>query len=103
MPLARRRADMGSASAMLAHHQHGQAVHVEGERGRGVALGDLLGHQAVGLEARAQATVALRNAEGEQPCRAQVVVVVERKRRLAVVPLRARREALDGERRGPGR
>ncbi len=33
----------------VAHHQHGQAVHIIGQRGRGVALGDLLGDETIGL------------------------------------------------------
>ena len=38
----------------LAHLEHGRRVHVVAERGRGVALRDLLGDEAVGLEACAR-------------------------------------------------
>src|SRR4030095_1084465 len=78
----------------LAHHQHRQTVHVKGEGRGGIALRDVLRDQAIRLESRAQAPVLLRYTEGEQPCRTQVIVVSERKRSLAVVLGRARREVV---------
>jgi hypothetical protein len=63
----------------LAHHQHGQAVNVKGESRGGIALCNVLRHQTVRLESRPQAPVLLRDTEGEQPCRTQVVVVSEGK------------------------
>ena len=65
----------------LAHHQHGQAVHVKGEGRGGIALRDVLRDQAIRLESRAQAPVLLRHTESEQPCRVQVIVVSERETR----------------------
>ena len=48
------------------HHHHGEAVHIKGKRGRGVAPGDLFRHQAVGLEVCAEATVFFGDAEGKE-------------------------------------
>jgi hypothetical protein len=81
----------------LAHQQHGQAVHVEGERGRGVALRQLLRDQAVGLQVGAEAAAGLGHAEPQEAGLAQVVVVLDGEARLAVERRGARREALEGE------
>ena len=69
-------------------------MHVEGERCRGGALGELLRDQAVGLVVRAEPSEPGRDAESEKPRLAEVGVVVEGERRLAIVPLRPRGEAL---------
>ena len=80
-----------------AHHQHGQAVHVEGERRRGIALRQLLGDQAVGFIVGPEPAIAFRHAQAEQPLAAQVGIVVERKGRVAVVAVGTRRKTLAGE------
>src|ERR1051326_4440987 len=72
-------------------------MHVERERRGGVARRELDGDAAVGLEAGAQAAVALRDAEPEKARGAQVRVVVERERGLAIVRRGARREAFARE------
>ena len=84
------------------HHQHGEAVHVEGERGGGVALRQLLRHQAVGLVVGPEPAVAFGHAQAEEPLGAEIGIVVERKGRLAVVALGARGEALAGQTAGKG-
>ena len=80
-----------------AHHQHGQAVHVERKRGRGIALRQLLGDEAVGLVRVAEPAETLGHAEPDQSRRPQIRVVVEGKGGLPVVPLGARREPLARE------
>ena len=67
------------------HHHHGEAVHVEGERGRGIALRELLRDETVGLVVRSQPAVAGGDAETEEAGRAEVGVVVEGEGRLAIV------------------
>jgi hypothetical protein len=76
-----------------AHHEHGEAVHVEGERGRRAALRDLFGDEAVGLVVRAEPPEPDRDAEAEEPRRPQVGVIVEGERGLAIVALRTWGEA----------
>jgi hypothetical protein len=80
-----------------AHHQHGETVHVEGERGRGISLRELLGDQAVRLIVGAKAAMPGRDAQAEEPGGPQVGVVVEGEGRLTIVALRARCETLAGE------
>ena len=80
-----------------AHHEHGETVHVEGERGRRAALRELLRDEAVGLVVRAEPAEPDRDAEAKEPGRAQVGVVVEGERGLAIVALRPWSEALPRE------
>src|SRR5207248_2662601 len=80
-----------------AHHQHGEAMHVEGECRRGVALRQLLRHQAVGFVIGPEPTVAFGHAQAEEPLGPEIGVVVEGKRRVAVVAVGARGEALAGQ------
>jgi hypothetical protein len=79
----------------LAHHHHGETVHVEGQRGRGVALRQLLGDQTIRLVARPQPAIPLRDTEAEKPLRAQIRIVVERKRSLAIMRRGPRRKPLE--------
>ena len=83
-----------------AHHQHGEAVHVEGERRRCIALRKLLGHEAVGLVVRPEPAVAFGHAQAEKALGAEIGIVVERKGRLAVVAVGARGKALAGQTAG---
>jgi hypothetical protein len=75
-------------------------VHVEGERGGGVALGDLLRDQAIALVVGPEPAVTLGDAQAEEPRFPEIGIVVERKGGLAVVSLRAGGEALPGEAAG---
>src|SRR5207245_11459267 len=50
-----------------AHHQHREAVHVEGERCGGIAVRKLLCHEAVGLVLSPEPAVACGNAEADEP------------------------------------
>jgi hypothetical protein len=65
--------------------------------GRGVALRDLLGDEAVGLVRGAEPAEALGHAEAEQSRRVQVRVVVEGKGSVPVVPVGSGREPLPGQ------
>ena len=85
-----------------AHHQHDEAVHVEGESRRGIALRQLLRNQAVGLVIGPEPAIAFGHAQAEEPLAAEIGIVVERKRRIAVVALGARGEALPGQAAGQG-
>ena len=85
-----------------AHHQHREAVHVEGERRRGIALRKLLRHQAVGFVVGPEPAVAFGHAQAEEPLGAQIGIVVEGKGRIAVVAVGARGEALAGQTAGKG-
>ena len=69
------------------------AVHVVGQRGRRAEARELGRDVHVVLEARAHAAVALGDAEPEHACIAQLGVVLERERGLAVVARRALGEA----------
>ena len=83
-----------------AHHQHGEAVHVEGERRRGIALRKLLRHQAVGFVVGPEPAVAFGHAQAEEPLAAEIGIVVEGKGRVAVVAVGARGKALAGQTAG---
>ena len=60
-----------------AHHQHGQTMHVEGESRGGVASGQLLGDQTVGLEVRAEPAVLLRDAQRQESRPPPVMLLLE--------------------------
>jgi hypothetical protein len=85
-----------------AHHQHGEAVHVEGERRGGIALRKLLRHEAVGFVVRPEPAVALGHAQAEEPLGAEIGIVVEGKGCGAVVAVGARDETLAGQTAGKG-
>ena len=72
-----------------ARPEHRLAVHVVRQRGHRAEARQLGRDVHVVLEARAHAAVALRDAEPEQACLAQLRVVLEREGRLAVVARRA--------------
>ena len=82
----------------LARPQHAAGVHVEGERGGAAPAAQLGGHERVGRVVGAEAAVALRDGEGEQAGLAEVGVVLEGERRLAIVAMGARGEAVAAQR-----
>ena len=69
----------------LTGEQHRDAVHVEGQRGRGCVTTELVAHPAVVGEARPETTPRRRDAQREEPGLAEVGEVVVREARLAVV------------------
>jgi hypothetical protein len=85
-----------------AHHQHREAMHVEGERRGGIALRNLLRHEAVGFELGPEPTVAFRHAQAEEPLGPEIGIVVEGKGCIAIVAVCARGEALAGQTAGKG-
>jgi hypothetical protein len=85
-----------------AHHQHSEAVHVEGERRGGIALRKLLRHEAVGFVVSPEPTVMFGHAQAEEPLGAEIGIVVEGEGRVTVVAVGAQREALAGQTAGNG-
>src|SRR6185312_13898747 len=75
------------------HHQHHQAVHVEGERGGGIPLCELLRHEAIGFEVSPEPAKAFWHAQAQKTLDMEVRIVVEGKRRVAIMAFGARSEA----------
>jgi len=85
-----------------AHHQHRKTVHVEGKRRRGIALRELLRHEAVGFVVGPDPAIALGHAQAEEPLGAEIGIVDEGKGCGAVVAVGARGEALACQTAGKG-
>ena len=87
----------------LARPQHAAGVHVEGERGGAAPAAQLGGHERVGRVVGAEAAVALRDGEGEEAGLAEVGIVLEGERRLAIVAMARARRSGRGPACGPAR
>ena len=89
---------MGRSSAIWLDHSMLQACMLKVSAVAPHQRPELGGHERVGRVVGAEAAVALRDGEGEQAGLAEVGVVLEGERRLAIVAMGARGEAVAAQR-----